>query len=517
MAAVELSIEVGDRPPVVAVTPPPQPSPAPETGPLANLDELPWDDDLGVDIPRSLSERHHAEALGRRDGKLVVAMLAPGDLRALDDLRAVVGCLIEPVAVDEAQLETIRVLRLGTTAKGLPAAAPPVVSDLGPAAQFVDDLVAEAVARRASDIHLEPSRTGLRVRLRVDGVLVDASEAPESIRSGVVNRLKILADIDISEHRRALDGRATVRFPDGDVDLRVATVPTPDGEALVIRLLRERDGVDSLPGMGFLPDTLDRYRHGFRLPSGLVLVTGPTGAGKTTTLHATLHELNDPFRSIVTVEDPIEYRLRGAKQVQPNVKAGFTFAGALRAVLRLDPDVLLVGEIRDRETACIAAEASLTGQLVLASVHTNDAASTPVRLIELGVDPYVLASTLRVVVAQRLVRRLCTECSRPSEGADREVFDAEWQWEALMGEQEPQPRFAVGCRGCRGTGYLGRIGLHEVMVLSVELAELVTSGARSDRVQQQAMAEGMRTMRQDGLRKVAAGLTTMQDLGRVVG
>jgi type IV pilus assembly protein PilB len=361
-------------------------------------------------------------------------------------------------------------------------------------------------------VHVEPDEKGIRVRLRIDGVLHDAMRAPASLKAGIVSRIKVMADLDIAERRLPQDGRTRVRTAGRTIDMRVATVPTVHGEAAVLRLLDTREAGHSLADLGMDPDVLDRWASAYRRPWGAVLVTGPTGSGKTTTLHATLGELNDESRNLMTIEDPVEYQLSGVKQVQVNVAAGLTFASALRSFLRADPDVMLVGEIRDKETAVIAAEASLTGHLVLSSLHTNDAASAPLRLAEIGVAPFLVTSAVQAVLAQRLARRLCERCKAPYEPNDVELCEARWPsgW--------PTPTFhrAVGCSACSATGYRGRLAVHEVMIMTEPLRRLVLERASADLVRRQAIEDGMVPLWDDGLKKVAAGLTTVEELARVV-
>ncbi|CAN5487146.1 N/A [soil metagenome] len=384
-----------------------------------------------------------------------------------------------------------------------------------PIVRFVQAVVNRALSDRASDVHVEPDQDGLRVRFRIDGVLHEAMRAPRSLRAGVVSRIKIMAELDIAERRMPQDGRARVRVGERTIDLRVATVPTIHGEAAVLRVLDTDGATLHLSDLSFAPGVLERYTSAWQRPWGAVLATGPTGSGKTTTLHATLHELNQPSRNIITIEDPVEYELPGVKQVQVNLGSGLTFAKALRSFLRADPDVILLGEIRDRETAVIAAEASLTGHLVLSSLHTNDAASAPLRLAEIGVEPFLVTSAVQAVLAQRLARRLCPRCSQAYQPADAELAAARWP-QRWRDEERPTLHRAVGCPACSATGYRGRFAIHEVLLMSEAIGQLVIERAGADRVREQAVAEGMVPLWEDGLRKAAAGLTTMEELARVV-
>ncbi|MFM8972760.1 MAG: GspE/PulE family protein, partial [Actinomycetota bacterium] len=379
----------------------------------------------------------------------------------------------------------------------------------------VNLLVQQAVPSRASDIHVEPTEHDLRIRFRIDGVLHEVMRSPRSIQAGVVSRLKVMADINIAERRIPQDGRITMKVSGRSIDLRVATLPTVYGEKVVMRILDKGQAVLDLADLGFLPETLDRFERSYRKPYGTILVTGPTGSGKSTTLYATLNLLNEPHRNIITVEDPVEYRLPGINQVQIHAKAGLTFAGALRSILRSDPDVVLVGEIRDRETAVIAIEAALTGHLVLSTLHTNDAASTPLRLVEMGVEPFLVTSALDAVVAQRLARRLCDKCKVPYQPSEAELIEAGWPVERITGDL-PTLHRPGGCTACGRTGYRGRFGVHEVMLMTEELERLVIERRSTEEVQKTAVMQGMLTLRDDGLRKVAMGHTSLEEIFRVV-
>ncbi|HEY0399867.1 MAG TPA: ATPase, T2SS/T4P/T4SS family, partial [Acidimicrobiia bacterium] len=388
--------------------------------------------------------------------------------------------------------------------------------DDAPIVKFVNLLIAQAVADRASDIHVEPTETDLRIRFRVDGVLHEVMHSPRSIQGGVISRLKVMADINIAERRIPQDGRISLSVAGKAVDLRVATLPTVYGEKVVMRILDKAQARLSLPDLGFHPAVLPRFEACFRKPYGTILVTGPTGSGKSTTLYATLNVLNSTDKNVITVEDPVEFRLPGVNQVQVNPKAGLTFASALRSILRSDPDIVLVGEIRDRETATIAIEASLTGHLVLSTLHTNDAASTPMRLVEMGVEPFLVVSALDCVVAQRLARKLCDRCREEYEPTHGELTEAGWPAALLKAEGPPLLYRAIGCAACSRTGYRGRLAVHEVMVMSEEIRRMVVERYSSDDIKKTALAQGMLTLREDGLVKVAQGKTTLEELFRVI-
>ncbi len=351
------------------------------------------------------------------------------------------------------------------------------------------------------------------MRYRVDGVLIDAHRGPRSIANGVVSRLKIMADMNIAERRIPQDGRLSVDHGGQTMDLRVATLPTVWGEKVVARVLDNSNTRLGLDDLGFSRHNFERFAKSYAKPYGMILVTGPTGSGKSTTLYATLNILNQPHVNVITVEDPVEYRLPGINQVQTNPKAGLTFASALRSILRSDPDIVLIGEIRDHETASIATEASLTGHLVLSTLHTNDAPSAVTRLVEMGIEPFLVGSALDCVVAQRLCRSLCHRCRvayRPS-AAELDALGF------VLSEDVAEIYRAAGCSTCSGTGYRGRMALHEVMPVSEEIERLTVRRASTDDIGRVAREEGMTTLRNDGWLKVTQGLTTIEEVLRVVG
>ena len=435
-------------------------------------------------VPESLARRIRAIAISEEDGKLKVAMAEPFDVFAIDDLRASTGQRIMPALADSEQLDRVlsAIYEDGLAESAVAQAAEQFghelddgelfglteLSDDGPIVKFIDLLLKRAIQERVSDIHVEGAPTGLRIRFRIDGVLHDVMNSPKSVQSGVLSRLKIMAEMDIAEKRIPQDGRASITVGSRIVDLRVVTVPTVYGESVVLRILDQGNTSLDLADLGMHPQAMKRFRWAFEKPAGGVLVTGPTGSGKTTTLYSTLNELNDPSRAIVTVEDPVEYRIQGIKQMQMNNKAGLTFATSLRAILRADPDVLLVGEIRDVETAMIAAEAALTGHLVLSTLHTNDAASTPLRLIEMGLKPFMVTAAITRVVAQRLARRTCSNCTEPDDPTPAALKAAGWRDELLQLAEDPNVAWmrGVGCNKCSHTGFRGRFGVHEVMLIS---------------------------------------------------
>ena len=398
-------------------------------------------------------------------------------------------------------------------AQNLPKAADLLESeDDAPIVRLINALLTQAVREGASDIHIEPFETRSVVRFRLDGILRDIVEPQQVLHGVIASRIKIMARLDIAEKRLPQDGRITLRLAGRPVDVRVSTLPTGHGERVVLRLLDKQAGRLNLTSLGMAPTTLDRLDHLIHQPHGIILVTGPTGSGKTTTLYAGLSQLDAKRYNIVTVEDPIEYDLDGVGQTQVNAKIELTFARALRAILRQDPDIIMIGEIRDLETAQIAVQASLTGHLVLATLHTNDAVGAVTRLVDMGVEPFLVASSLLGVVAQRLVRKLCPECRQPH------VPDAT---EADLLEQTPEEggsitiNTPVGCPVCSHTGYHGRSGVYELLEVNDALRGLIHDGASEGRLREHARAHGMRTLRQDGLRWVRAGETSLEEVLRV--
>src|SRR6185295_7699991 len=382
-----------------------------------------------------------------------------------------------------------------------------------PVVKLVHSLIADAVARGASDIHFDPRDGDMRARFRIDGVVVDSATVPRRLAHGLVSRIKIMAELDIAERRAPQDGRVGLRVDDHHVDLRVATLPLVRGESVVLRILDKQRVVTDLDLLGMEALDRDLLKNSINQLRGAVLATGPTGAGKTTTLYAALSEINTPDRTLITIEDPVEYELEGVKQMQVNPAAGVTFARGLRSMLRNDPDVLMVGEIRDRETAQTAIESALTGHLVLSTLHTNDAPMAPVRLIDMGIEPFLVATGIECVIAQRLARRLCEDCRRPVEiTAEALRSNGFEKARGPISAYEPE-----GCVRCGGTGFRGRVGLYEVMMMSNELRALILRKASGDEIAATAVAAGMRRLREDGLEKVRNGITSMSEMLRVVG
>ena len=491
-----------------------------------DLQSYPIDAAATAKIPVALSRRHRVLGISLDDDEIVVAISDPGDVLALDDVRAATGLTVRAVvaAKDELQKAIDRFQRSETDLDDVAAtlaaedaqaftSSLTSVGEEAPIVRFVNGLIEQAIENRASDLHLEPGEDDLRIRFRIDGVLHEIETVPRAVQSALISRLKIMSGVDITERRVPQNGRITVDINRRHVDLRLATLPTVWGEKIVLRVL-DTGGVDlELKRLGFTEENYGRFSASFRKPHGMLLVTGPTGSGKSTTLYATLTEISKPEINIITVEDPVEYRLPGVNQVQVNHKAGLTFAAVLPAILRSDPDVVLIGEIRDRVTAQLAVEASLTGHLVLSTLHTNDAPSAITRLIEMGIEPFLVGSSLDCVMAQRLARRLCQWCKEPYSPSRSELAAARWPFGQI--EAPMQMWRAVGCRSCAGTGYRGRIALHEVMAVSEEIERLAVERASSHDIAHIAMNEGMEMLRMDGLRKASAGETTLAEVLRV--
>ncbi len=478
-------------------------------------------------VPATVCRRHHALPIGYEDGKLVVAMADPANVFAVDDIRAMTRMEVRPVVATKADVIAAinRYHRGDDEMDELTSAIDTSdddddlsnvkeITEDAPIVKFVNLLITQAIQDRASDIHIEPAEKDLRVRFRIDGVLHEVMRSPKSITSGVTSRLKIMADINIAERRIPQDGRLSVNSNGKKIDLRVATLPTVWGEKIVMRILDNSTAMLKLSDLGFGQENYDIYAKSFTKPYGMILVTGPTGSGKSTTLYATLNIVSKPEVNVITVEDPVEYRLDGINQVQTNVKAGLTFAAALRSILRSDPDIVLLGEVRDHETAQIAIEAALTGHLVLTTLHTNDAPSAITRLIEMGIEPFLVGSALDCVLAQRLARKLCAKCKEAYVPSRESLVEMRFPWSP----DEPPPTLyrPVGCSACSKTGYKGRLALHEVMAVSENIERLAVEHASALTISKVALEEGMITLRNDGLGKVKAGHTSMEEILRVV-
>ena len=488
------------------------------------------DVDLLKTAPAKVMTTHRLLPIGRgEDGRVRVATCRPLDRRGLDELRLATGWRLSTVLATGEAIERALAEGLGVGAATMQSLVDESGValldeseagdvDLAEAAadasiiQFVNQILVEAIERRATDVHFEPMEGQLRVRYRIDGILVEATIPPEASRfqPAIVSRLKILSHLDIAEKRLPQDGRIKLRVARRDIDVRVSIIPMLHGEAVVLRILDRGGSVAGLESIGMSGQQLLRFESVLQLPHGIILVTGPTGSGKTTTLYAGLARINTLDRKIVTIEDPIEYQLAGINQIQVDTKTGLSFARGLRSILRHDPDVVLIGEIRDRETAEIAVQASLTGHLVFSTLHTNDAPSAIPRLIDMGVEPYLVASTLEMAIAQRLVRLICKECKTP-------IDDAETQrMRAVYNGSLPDTLYhGTGCRACNDTGFAGRQGVFEMMPMTEELRALTTQAVPSTVIRKTALQQGMGSLREDGWRLVGQGITTVEEVLRV--
>ncbi len=495
---------------------------------FVDLTERQIDPDASVRVPESLCRRYGVLPIGFDDsGTLIVATSDPSNVLALDDVRSASGRQVRAVVATRTDVLAAidRVSRMADSVEDLGeqlsaeddftelAQLNEIVDD-APIVRFVNTLINGAVQDRASDIHVEPGEDGVRVRYRGDGVLHEITTQPRRAHAAIVSRLKIMAELDIAERRLPQDGRISLRAAGRAIDLRVSTLPTVYGEKLVMRILDKSSVLMGLGDLGFGEANYARYEHSFRKPYGMILVTGPTGSGKSTTLYATLNEINRSDINIVTVEDPVEYRLAGINQVQINSKAGLTFAGALRSILRQDPDVVLVGEMRDHETAQMGMEAALTGHLVLSTLHTNDAPSAVTRLTEMGIDPFLVGSAVDVVLAQRLARKLCDRCKIPFQPTAGDLAAAGVQ--VAADHQMPTLHRPGGCGHCAKTGYRGRLAIHEVMAVTEHIERLIVARAPTDEIARAALEQGMHTLRDDGLAKVLLGKTTLEEIARVI-
>ena len=478
-------------------------------------------------VSDSAARRAGAVPVGHVDGDtLLLAMSDPANVLAVDDVQMATGlnCKVAVAAPDD--IEAL-ITRLGTLSSAVSEALDEAgdeaaggemaeLTDLqasaedAPVIKLVFSVLGQAVTEGASDIHFEPEEDEMRVRFRVDGVLREATRVPKRMASGVVSRIKIMSELDIAEKRVPQDGRVSVNVEDRRVDLRVTTLPTQRGEGSTIRILDKTQTAYTLDDLGMESDGRKSFEESFRQAYGAVLVTGPTGSGKSTTLYAALQELNQVEKKIITVEDPVEYRLPGINQMNVNRKAGLTFATGLRSILRADPDIIMLGEIRDAETARIAIEAALTGHLVLSTLHTNDAPGAVTRLAKMGIEPFLTASSVDCVVAQRLTRKLCTQCRRKTTISASALLESGFRVKEDLETYE-----AVGCGRCAGSGYRGRLGLFSVMVMSDHIKDMAISMASEAEINQVAREEGMQTVKEDGLAKVRAGLTTIEEVTRV--
>ena len=482
-------------------------------------------------LPEAQARRFRAVVLDERDGLLRVGMSDPTDLAAFDEVARVLKRDIDLAVVAEGQLLPLldRVYRrteeISSLAKDLTQEMGDIPSEFGsglaitpgaedaPVVRLLQTVFEEAQKTRASDIHIEPQEKSLSIRFRIDGVLHLQTEADSKIAPALVLRLKLMSGLDISEKRLPQDGRFNIKLRGANVDVRISTMPTQHGESVVMRLLAQNTGLLQLDKLHMPPRVLERFRHAIARPSGIVLVTGPTGSGKTTTLYAAMNELNSPEKKIITVEDPVEYRLPGLNQVQVHEKIDLSFARVLRTALRQDPDIILVGEMRDQETAEIGMRAAMTGHLVLSTLHTNDALSTPIRLLDMGVPRYMVALSIQMVLAQRLVRTICPNCSAPHQPEPHEI---EWL-RSELGDRVGEFKYArgSGCSHCANTGYQGRQAVYEFLEMTNALVEAANHGDPNAFMQAGRQQMGGHTLRRDAVRLVVNGRTTIDEAMRV--
>ena len=470
------------------------------------------------------ARRHQALPITFVDeGTLLIAMADPANVLAVDDIQMGTGFNCQVAVAPSDDIDAL-VGKLSTLQSTVSQAiddeeeeeAPAELTDLrasaqdAPVVKLVNSILGQAVTEGASDIHFEPNGSEMRIRFRVDGVLQEMAKVPKRMIAGVISRIKIMSELDIAEKRIPQDGRVAVTIEERRIDLRVTTLPTQGGEGASIRILDEAAAVRTLDDLGMDGEERRRFESSFRQPYGAVLVTGPTGAGKSTTLYAALQELNDVNKNIVTIEDPVEYQLDGVNQIGVHRKAGLTFATGLRSVLRADPDVIMVGEVRDAETGRIAIEAALTGHMVLTTLHTNDAPGAITRLQEMGIESFLTSSAVDCVVAQRLARVLCSHCKRRIVIPQAALAEAGFRMGTDLEAYEP-----VGCGRCHGAGYRGRVGIYSVMVLSERIKEMIVGGESEADIGRQAIEEGMVTLREAGLSKVRSGVTSIEEVARV--
>ncbi len=508
--------------------------------PEMSLQSRQIDSELLLLIPESWVQKYGIIPIERVGNFLTLGMVNPFDIEVVKDIKFKTGLHARVAVISEAELpaviencygsnnavaefnldevlqnistEEIEVLAQESQDEVEDEDLPEGWGSEAPVIRLVDRIIQDAVRARATDIHIEPANTSVHVRYRIDGVLGDILDVPKYIQGPLLSRIKIMGNMDISDKRRPQDGRCKIKVGKKLVDMRISSLPTMYGEKIVLRLLEQKKGVVSVAGVGFSPHILESMNALCNYPQGMILATGPTGSGKTTTLYAVLSYLNDGTTNIVTVEDPVEYQVPGVNQVQINVRAGMTFATGLRSILRQDPDVVLVGEMRDHETAEIAFNAAQTGHLVLSTLHTNDAASTVTRLLSVGIDPYLIASSVLGILAQRLVRQLCPKCKVPAP-VDEKL--AQWLPEDVD-RASLQLYGPKGCKYCRETGFYGRAPISEILVLSDVTRDLVLKG-RSDReIMQVSHQEGMKSIFEDGIDRILQGLTTLDELTRVI-
>jgi len=493
--------------------------------PHVDLDVVVPDKDAVCLIPESLARRHRVIPISVKGKTLTLAMADPLDVFAIDDVAGASECNINPVvsaersvlkAIDkhywmqesekEGKAEKIDV----NTCKKEDYTLSNAEVSSSSVVKFVNMIIGQAIRDRASDVHIEPNEDGVTIRNRVDGILHEVMTAPKQMQAGIVSRLKVVADLDIAEKRIPQDGRFSVLAGNKRVDIRISSLPTIFGEKIVLRVLEKDSVLVSLESLGFDDKNLQAFRRMINRPYGMILVSGPTGSGKTTTLYTGLNSILSVEKNVVTIEDPVEYRLRLTNQVQVNPKAGVTFASGLRSIVRQDPDVIMVGEIRDKDTAEIATHAALSGHLVFSTIHTNDASATAARFIEMGIEPFLVASALLGVVAQRLVRTLCKHCKEPYTPSPELLQELGLPLDETMTFYRP-----VGCSECKGSGYKGREGLYEVMEINDEIKNLIVAKAPAVKLREAAQRYGFETLRGAGVKKIVSGKTSVEAVLKV--
>jgi type IV pilus assembly protein PilB len=494
-----------------------------------DVNEVQIDSSVMALVPFALCSRYDCVAIGQDKNTILLAMADPTNVFAIDDIRLATGQDIRVVvgSPDAIDIALSKLINLDESVSQAVSGADDWDDDRmpledikdsdadAPAIRLVNQIITQAVVTGASDLHFEPTSEDMTVRFRQDGVLSHVTTVPNKLRPGVTSRIKIMANMDISERRRPQDGRIGLLVGERPIDLRVAILPTVYGEKVVMRVLDRSNVLMTMDMLGFLPAQLDKLRQVYTQPYGCLLVTGPTGSGKSTTLYAALNEVNDIAKNIITVEDPVEYRLSGINQVQVNNKAGLTFASSLRSILRCDPDIVMIGEMRDVETAKIGIEAALTGHLVLSTLHTNDAPGALPRLIEMGIEPFLVSSSILGVLAQRLARRLC-KCKEEYVPTRDDLVKQGFPQEIIESDAQIVLQRAVGCHRCGQSGYKGRLGVHEVMMMNEEIEALTIQHASAEEIGRAAVRNGMITLFNDGVQKILRGDTTMEELHRIV-
>jgi type IV pilus assembly protein PilB len=502
--------------------------------PYIELDTHEIDPALIQLIPATIAHKHLVIPVSKSGNTLMIAMVDPTNVLVVDDVKFAAGLNVELMVATESALrraidrfydstDALQTAMAGMEDAGMevmeePEDLSPNIGEIkqaveeAPVVKLVNLILAEAIKKGASDIHTEPYEKNFRIRFRIDGVLYEVMAPPMSLKNAMTSRLKIMANLDIAERRLPQDGRMKVRYKNKSVDFRVSILPTLFGEKVVMRLLDKSNLMLDMTKLGFEPGALAQFEEAIHAPYGMILVTGPTGSGKTTTLYSALDRVNQPETNIMTAEDPVEFNLKGINQVQIRENIGLTFAAALRSFLRQDPDIIMVGEIRDQETAEIAVKAALTGHLVFSTLHTNDAPSAITRLLNMGIEPFLVASSVLLIVAQRLLRRVCSQCKAPAAVRPNALVDI-----GLSPEEAATVSCykGAGCEICLGTGYKGRIAIYEVLVLRPELRDLILSGASAVEIKRAAIGDGMRTLRMSALQKLKDGITTVEEIVRV--